>query len=92
MGLEQGLEVHDKIVVLQLCSERTFQEEEVAWKKKKKEKLLAVAGISDKEGETWMRWFAIAQKGHEQQETRLAFEVQEVFNWCITDHKQLSAS
>lgn len=33
--------------------------------KKKKEKLLAVAGISDKEGETWMRWFAIAQKGHE---------------------------
>lgn len=50
-----------------------------------------MAGISDKE-ETWRRWFAIAQKEHEQQETRLAFEVQEVFNWCITDYKQLSAS
>lgn len=61
MGLEEGLEVHDSIVVLQLCSERTFQEEEVAWEKK--EKLLAEAGISDK-AETWRRWFAIAQKRH----------------------------
>lgn len=62
MGLEEGLEVLDNIVVLQLFSERTSQKEEVAWKKKVK--LLAEAGISDKE-ETWGRWFAIAQEGHE---------------------------
>lgn len=86
-GLEEGLEVHDSIVVLQQCSERTFQEEEVAWKNK--EKLLAEDG---KEEETWRRWFVIAQKGHEEQDTRLAFKVGEVLNWCITDYKQLSAS
>lgn len=34
-GLEEGLEVHDSIVVLQLFSERTFQKEEVAWGKKR---------------------------------------------------------
>lgn len=35
----------------------------MAWKKKRG-KLLSMAGISDKE-ETWRRWFAIAQKEHE---------------------------
>lgn len=48
VGLEEGLEVHDSIVVLQLCSDRTFQEEEVAWKKKNRNCLLKLAFLTKK--------------------------------------------
>lgn len=41
---------------------RTFLGKE---KKKKIEKVLAEAGISVKEEETWRKWFPIAQEGHE---------------------------
>lgn len=52
-------------------------------------KWLAEAGISGREEETGRRWYAIAQEGHEQEETKLAFEVQEVFKWCISAYEQL---
>lgn len=49
MGLEEGLEVHDSIVVLQLCSERTFQDIPGKRKKKKLRKcLLRLAFLSKK--------------------------------------------
>lgn len=46
------------------CVQRGHSRNERWHGKKKKGKLLSVAGISDKE-ETWRRWFAIAQKEHE---------------------------
>lgn len=52
-------------------------------------KWLAEAGISGREEETGRRWYAIAQEGREQEETKLAFEVQEVFKCWFSAYEQL---